>query len=170
MHITSVCTYPKISRVYFSLYNKILYNSRVSSYSIISNNVAAQLVLLHFPFDPSSAGGLMFNTVALVLDNSLQLIISSIAPISVNEFREHPMVLVVGQFDTISQPYVNILTPMIVSELENRNTKPTKKIYVEASNELTLARLGVVLRMSRNVQQLQLQQLNLQWNMGTQNL
>ncbi|KAK4366119.1 hypothetical protein RND71_013999 [Anisodus tanguticus] len=46
-------------------------SNELSRYGMMPKNVTAQHMLLHFPFDPGSANGLIFEGVALVFDNSL---------------------------------------------------------------------------------------------------
>ncbi|KAK4344001.1 hypothetical protein RND71_037095 [Anisodus tanguticus] len=99
LSIASIYAHLEKSGVASSLFDEIPDNSGAYRYSLIPKKVVAQHMLLQLPFDPGSAGGLVFGNVALVFDNSLQFLIWT------NEFGENPMVPIAGQmFDKMSQP------------------------------------------------------------------
>ncbi|XP_033514576.1 uncharacterized protein [Nicotiana tomentosiformis] len=114
-------------------------------YSLISEKVVAQYMLLHFPFYPGSVTGRVFDSIEIVFDNSLQLNLPCITPLSTMALGEKSMVSTAGQLlHTMSQPcdhsrmflhelsVANIFTPMVKSEWKNGNSSPTDKLFVES--------------------------------------
>ncbi|OIS97437.1 hypothetical protein A4A49_09683 [Nicotiana attenuata] len=133
------------SGVASSLFDEMPDHSGAFPYSLISEKVAAQYMLLHFPFDPGSVAGRVFDSIEIVFDNSLQLNLSCITPLSTMALGAKSMLPTVGQLlDTMSQPCdhskmflhelsaANILTPMVKYERKNGNSSPTDKVFVES--------------------------------------
>ncbi|KAJ8567327.1 hypothetical protein K7X08_019535 [Anisodus acutangulus] len=101
-----MCLIFEKSGVASSLFDEMLDNSGEYPYNLISQNVDAQHMLLHFPFDPGSAAGRMFDSVALAFDNNLQLNFLCMALMSTIEFAETPMVFIASQvFNTMSHRF-----------------------------------------------------------------
>ncbi|XP_016458959.2 uncharacterized protein LOC107782583 isoform X1 [Nicotiana tabacum] len=133
------------SGVSSSLFDEMPDHSGAFRYSLISEKVAAQYMLLHFPFDPGSVAGRVFDSIEIVFDNSHQLNLPCITPLSTMALGEKSMVSTTGQLlDTMSQPCdhskmflhelsaANILTPMVKYEWKNGNSSPTDKVFVES--------------------------------------
>ncbi|KAJ8558181.1 hypothetical protein K7X08_004947 [Anisodus acutangulus] len=65
------CLHFERPRVAYNLFDQMPESNELSRYGMMPKNMTAQHMLLHFPFDPCSANGLIFEGVALVFDNSL---------------------------------------------------------------------------------------------------
>ncbi|OIT06523.1 hypothetical protein A4A49_05132 [Nicotiana attenuata] len=137
------------SGVASSLFDEMPDHSGAFPYSLISEKVAAQYMLLHFPFDPGSVARRVFDSIEIVFDNSLQLNLPYITPLSTMALGEKSMLPTAGQLlDTMSQPCdhsnmflhelsaANILTPMVKYEWKNGNSSPTDNVFVESFRQI----------------------------------